>query len=100
MKKQTLPKSPKIFWDKNYAYHTDRLIEWCNDNPAKRAKLFSDLIQDAKEEGCNKAQLTTARKTLYQELAQYIFKVEPEFVTELKDKPSVFASATQCRLST
>jgi hypothetical protein len=37
----------KIFWEKGYAHRTDRFIEWCRDNPAKRVKLFSDSTQDA-----------------------------------------------------
>ena len=39
-------KQAKIYWDRSYAYWTDHFIEWCQDNPMKQLKLFSDSTQD------------------------------------------------------
>jgi len=60
-----MKKTLKIQQEKNDAFCTDQFIEWCNDNPDKRAKLFSDLTQDAHEGGHTKAQLSSGKKNLY-----------------------------------
>ncbi|KAG6379442.1 hypothetical protein JVT61DRAFT_11918 [Boletus reticuloceps] len=98
--KRKQPKASKIFWEKAYAYRTDRFIEWCQDNPAKRVKLFSDSTQDAREEGRTRVQLNTAKKNTYQELAQYVFENDAELGAEWLAKPQAFVSATQRRHTT
>ncbi|KAH0825742.1 hypothetical protein J3R83DRAFT_9904 [Lanmaoa asiatica] len=75
-------RSFKIYWDKGYAYHTDFFIEWCNNNPTQCFKLFSDSTQDVCEEGWTKSQLTSVKKSIYYELAQYIFENEVELTNE------------------
>ena len=94
-----MKKTLKIQWEKTYAFRTDRFVEWCNDNPDKRAKLFSDSTQDAREEGRTKAQLSSGKKNLYFELAKYIFEDEPEVAEEWKVKSQPFVAATQRRHS-
>ncbi|KAG6377051.1 hypothetical protein JVT61DRAFT_1100 [Boletus reticuloceps] len=89
--------STKIYWDKGYAYRTDRFIEWCQDNPTKRVKLFSDSTQDAREEGRTRVQLNTAKKNTYMELARYIFEHDAELSAEWLAKPQPFVAATQRR---
>ncbi|KAF8414360.1 hypothetical protein L210DRAFT_3514055, partial [Boletus edulis BED1] len=71
-------KGTKIYWEKGYAYCTDQFIEWCQDNPTKRVKLFSNSTQDAQEEGRTRVQLNTAKKNTYMELARYIFEHDAE----------------------
>ncbi|KAF8433662.1 hypothetical protein L210DRAFT_3333252, partial [Boletus edulis BED1] len=74
---------------------TNRFIEWCQDNPTKRVKLFSDSTQDAQEEGRTRVQLNTAKKNTYMELARYIFEHDAELHAEWLAKPQPFVAATQ-----
>ncbi|KAF8443153.1 hypothetical protein L210DRAFT_3396416, partial [Boletus edulis BED1] len=90
-------KGTKIYWEKGYAYRTDRFIEWCQDNPTKRVKLFSDSTQDAREEGRTRVQLNTTKKNTYMELARYIFEHDAELHAEWLAKPQPFVAATQRR---
>ena len=85
-------KSLKIYWDKVYAYRTDCFIKWCTDNPTQRVKLFSDLTQDAREEGRNKSQLKSTKKGIYNELARYIFENEVDVAADWKSRPHVFVA--------
>ncbi|KAF8420319.1 hypothetical protein L210DRAFT_3322624, partial [Boletus edulis BED1] len=62
-------------------------IEWCQDNPTKCVKLFSDSTQDAREEGRIRVQLNTAKKNTYMELARYIFEHDAELHAEWLAKP-------------
>lgn len=93
-------KPPKIFWDKSYSYRTDRFIEWCNDNPTQRIKLFSDSTQDARKERRTKSQLASAKRGIFEVLACYVFENDPELAAEWKERPQIFVSATQRRHST
>ena len=85
----------KIFQDKGYAHCTDQFIEWCQDNPAKHVKLFSDLTQDVQVEGHTRVQLSASKKNTYHELAQYIFKNDTELSIDRLAKPQIFVTATQ-----
>ena len=88
-------KTTKIFWEKGYAYCTDWFVNWCQDNPTKHVKLFSDSTQDVQEEGCSKVQLNTVKKNAFHELAQYIFENDAELKAEWLARPQMFVTATQ-----
>ena len=90
-------KSSKIYWEKGYSYRTDQFIEWCQDNPTKRIKLFSDSTQDAREEGHTRVQLNAAKKNTYFELAKYIFEHDTELSSKWLAKSQPFVAATQRR---
>jgi hypothetical protein len=38
----------KIFWDGNNSQQMNRLLDWLENNPMDRIKLFSDSLQEAK----------------------------------------------------
>ncbi|KAG9312467.1 hypothetical protein JVU11DRAFT_6852 [Chiua virens] len=85
----------KIQWVNAYSYRTEQLIEWCNDNPQQRLKLFSDSTQDARKEGRSKTQLSTTRKDVIAKLAEYIFKDDPHVGAEaFRSKKSTYVAAT------
>ncbi|KAI6111098.1 hypothetical protein F5141DRAFT_1063469 [Pisolithus sp. B1] len=51
----------------------DHLIEWCWTHEAECKKLFSDSMQDAREEGRSKQQLHHGKNQIYIEMAKAIF---------------------------
>ncbi|KAF8449424.1 hypothetical protein L210DRAFT_871044 [Boletus edulis BED1] len=88
-------KNIKIQWEKNYAYWTDRLIEWCRDNPIKHIKLWGDSTQKANMDGCSKLQMSTHKSVLYAELAEYIFKDDEQFAERWQQDSKPFVAGTE-----
>jgi hypothetical protein len=90
-------KNMKIQWEKNYAYRTDHLIEWCWDNSTKRTKLWGDSTQKVNVDGHPKLQLSTHKSTLYSELAEYVFKDDEQFGERWAQDGKPFIAATEHR---
>ncbi|KAF8452237.1 hypothetical protein L210DRAFT_3316940, partial [Boletus edulis BED1] len=75
---------------------TDRLIEWCRDNPIKHIKLWGDSTQKANTDGCSKLQMSTHKSVLYAELAEYIFKDDEQFAEQWQQDSKPFVAGTEC----
>lgn len=62
---------------------TDRLLNWLDDHPDDRLKLFSDSVQDAREQGRNRAVGKTVKGPFYVQIAKDIFSQDEDpFVKE------------------
>jgi hypothetical protein len=92
-----MPPLPPPLPEKNYAYRTDRLIEWCRDNSTKCTKLWGDSTQKANVDGHPKLQLSTHKSTLYSELAKYVFKDDEQFGERWAQDGKPFIAATERR---
>ncbi|KAH7911778.1 hypothetical protein BJ138DRAFT_979870, partial [Hygrophoropsis aurantiaca] len=57
---------------------TSRLIAWCRENPIDRIKLFSDSLEDAKEDGRDKAQAKGSKSEFYLKIAKAVFDSDDE----------------------
>ncbi|EGN91513.1 hypothetical protein SERLA73DRAFT_80381 [Serpula lacrymans var. lacrymans S7.3] len=79
---------PGIKWT---ADHTDRLLDWLEQNVKKRHLLFSDSQEDATKESRKKGQAKSSKVVLHGELAQYVFGVEsdPAICATLKSDPEL-----------
>ncbi|KAF8837235.1 hypothetical protein BDN67DRAFT_881170, partial [Paxillus ammoniavirescens] len=80
---------------------TDRLVEWCQQNPNTHLQLFSDSTQGTKEEGCHKEQACRSRNAYYVWLAGAIFGQDdnPRLCAYSKTAPSLFNAVIQRRLA-
>ncbi|KIJ20709.1 hypothetical protein PAXINDRAFT_66831, partial [Paxillus involutus ATCC 200175] len=80
---------------------TDRLVEWCQQNPNARLQLFSDSTQGAKEEGRHKEQARCTKNAYYVQLAEAIFGQDdnPELCAYSKTAPSLFNAVIQRHLA-
>ncbi|KAI6103174.1 hypothetical protein EDD16DRAFT_1464289, partial [Pisolithus croceorrhizus] len=74
---------------------TDHLIEWYLTHESEHKKLFSDSMQDAREEGRSKQQLCHGKNQIYVEMAKAIFlhNETEEFQSLAQVNPGVFASS-------
>ncbi|KAI6104426.1 hypothetical protein F5141DRAFT_982618, partial [Pisolithus sp. B1] len=79
---------------------TDHLIEWCQTHELECKKLFSDSIQDAREEGRRKHQLHHGKNQIYVEMAKVILLHDEteEFWSLAQVNPGAFASSIHSRL--
>lgn len=85
----------KVEWGKSNAYQTDHLIYWCYDKPLKYHKLFPGSTQDALEKGNSKAQLSSTKKSLFDEITPYVFETDLKLGDEWQVRPEVLAAAIQ-----
>ncbi|KIJ10707.1 hypothetical protein PAXINDRAFT_36724, partial [Paxillus involutus ATCC 200175] len=76
---------------------TDRLVEWCQQNPNAHLQLFSNSTQGAKEEGRHKEQARRTKNAYYVQLAEAIFGQDdnPELCAYSKTTPSLFNTVIQ-----
>jgi hypothetical protein len=72
------PKLSRINWDNP---RTDRLIDWLEENPSERHKLFADSIQDAQAEGHARNVAKTSKTTFYSAIAEAVFSVDADLPT-------------------
>ena len=55
---------------------TERLLDWLEENPADRQKLFSDSSKDAKDEGRRKRVAKGTKSEFHKLIATYVFSVD------------------------
>jgi hypothetical protein len=55
---------------------TERLLDWLEENPADRQKLFSDSTKDAKDEGRRKRVAKGTKSEFHKMIATYVFSVD------------------------
>ena len=56
----------------------DRAIEWCEENPEDRQKLFSDSTQAAKDQSRRKLVSKTPKAHYHQKIANHVFSVDED----------------------
>ncbi|KAI6041978.1 hypothetical protein EDC04DRAFT_2531615, partial [Pisolithus marmoratus] len=78
----------------------DCLIEWCQTHEVECKKLFSNSMQDAREEGRSKQWLCHGKNQIYVEIAKVIFLHDEmeEFWSLAGTNPGVFANSIHSRL--
>jgi hypothetical protein len=57
---------------------TERLLDWLEENPADRQKLFSDSTKDAKDEGRRKRVAKGTKSEFHKLIATYVFSVDDD----------------------
>jgi hypothetical protein len=55
---------------------TERLLDWLEENPADRQKLFSDSTKDAKDEGRRKRVAKGTKSEFHKMIATHVFSVD------------------------
>jgi hypothetical protein len=55
---------------------TERLLDWLEENPADRQKLFSDSTKDAKDEGRRKCVAKGTKSEFHKLIAIHVFSVD------------------------
>jgi len=69
------PKTRRVHWS---AARTERLLDWLDDNPEDRQKLFSDSSKDAKDEGRRKRVAKNTKSEFHKKMATYIFSADSD----------------------
>jgi hypothetical protein len=77
--KQT-SKARRISWT---SARTERLLDWLDENPVDRQKLFSDSSKDAKEEGRRKRVAKGTKSEFHKMIATFVFSADADSKTRL-----------------
>jgi hypothetical protein len=88
----------RVLWDD---LRTDRLIDWLEDNPEDRQKLFSDSSHDAKAENRRRRVAKGSKSIFYTKMAEYVFSVDmdPKVRVEVKDDTKKYSKAVENRIT-
>jgi hypothetical protein len=91
-------KGSRVLWDDA---RTDRLVDWLEDNPEDRQKLFSDSSQDAKKENRSRRVAKGSKSAFHVKMAEYIFSVDgdPKVREEVKEDVKKFSKAVENRIT-
>lgn len=73
MRKPTTGKVRRTSWT---SARTERLLDWLEENPVDRQKLFSDSTKDAKDEGRRKRIAKGTKLEFHKLIATYVFSVD------------------------
>ncbi|KAH9163601.1 hypothetical protein EDB89DRAFT_1857979, partial [Lactarius sanguifluus] len=87
-------KGSRVQWDDA---RTDRLIDWLEDNPEDRQRLFSDSSHDARKENRPRRVAKGSKSTFHVKMALYIFSVDadPKVREEVKEDTKKYAKAVE-----
>ncbi|KAH9060603.1 hypothetical protein EDB87DRAFT_1547080, partial [Lactarius vividus] len=87
-----------VHWDD---FRTDRLVDWLEDNPEDRQKLFSDLSHDAKKENRPRCVAKGSKSIFHNKMAEYIFSVDVDarVRVEVKEDIKKYSKAVENRIS-
>ncbi|KAH9011332.1 hypothetical protein EDB84DRAFT_1590706 [Lactarius hengduanensis] len=90
-------KAPRVQWDNP---RTERLIDWLEDNPEDRQRLFSDSSHDAKKENRMRRVAKGSKSTFHVKMAEYIFSVDADARVreEVKADTKKYAKAVENRI--
>ncbi|KAH9007004.1 hypothetical protein EDB86DRAFT_2824147 [Lactarius hatsudake] len=80
---------------------TERLIDWLEDNPEDRQKLFSDSSHDAKKENRLRRVAKGAKSVFYAKMAEYVFSVDGDASVhvEVKEDIKKYSKAVRNRVT-
>jgi hypothetical protein len=86
------PKARRVFWNTN---RTERLLDWLEENPGDRQKLFSDSSKDAKDEGRRKHVAKGTKSEFHKLIATAVFSVDPDadVRADLRDNPANYTKS-------
>ncbi|KAH9010590.1 hypothetical protein EDB84DRAFT_1247002, partial [Lactarius hengduanensis] len=86
-----------VQWDNP---RTERLIDWLEDNPEDRQRLFSDSSHDAKKENRMRRVAKGSKSTFHVKMAEYIFSVDADARVreEVKADTKKYAKAVENRI--
>ncbi|KAH9162824.1 hypothetical protein EDB89DRAFT_1808944, partial [Lactarius sanguifluus] len=68
---------------------TDWLIEWLEDNPEDRQKLFSDSSHDAKKENRPRHVAKGSKSAFYAKMAEYVFSADGDARVHVEVKEDI-----------
>ncbi|KAH9057473.1 hypothetical protein EDB87DRAFT_1550096, partial [Lactarius vividus] len=87
-----------VHWDD---FRTDRLVDWLEDNPEDRQKLFSDSSHDAKKENRPRRVAKGSKSIFHNKMAEYIFSVDVDarVRVEVKEDIKKYSKAVENRIS-
>jgi hypothetical protein len=88
----------RVLWDE---IHTDQLVDWLEDNPTDRQKLFSDSSHDASKEDRPRRVAKGSKSIFYTKMAEYVFSVntDPKVCVEVKDDIKKYSKAVENRIT-
>jgi hypothetical protein len=69
------PKPRRVVWN---ASRTEFLLDWLDEHPVERQKLFSDSSKDAKDEGRRKRVAKSSKSEFHKMLAAAVFSVDDD----------------------
>lgn len=69
------PKIRRTSWT---TARTERLLDWLEEHPADRQKLFSDSTKDSKDEGRRKRVAKGTKSEFHKLIATYVFSVDED----------------------
>lgn len=90
-------KGSRVHWDD---VRTDRLVDWLEDNPEDRQRLFSDSSHDAKKENRPRRVAKGSKTIFHAKMAEYVFSVDedPKVRVEVKEDTRKYAKAVENRI--
>jgi hypothetical protein len=88
----------RVQWDD---IRTDRLVDWLEDNPEDRQRLFSDSSHDAKKENRPRRVAKGSKSVFHAKMAEYVFSVDadPKVRVEVKDDVKKYSKAVENRIT-
>jgi hypothetical protein len=88
----------RVLWDE---IRTDQLVDWLEDNPTDRQKLFSDSSHDASKEDRPHRVAKGSKSIFYTKMAEYVFSVDadPKVRVEVKDDVKKYSKAVENRIT-
>ncbi|KAJ7213871.1 hypothetical protein GGX14DRAFT_392646 [Mycena pura] len=87
----------QVNWIKNPDW-THAIVEYLNNNPSFRIKLFSDSTADAKKEKRAKQTAKDGKAVQFGVLAKHIFADDPKEQARYANDPAKYATSTETRL--
>jgi hypothetical protein len=90
----------RIYWDKD-STRTDRLLDWLDENPVDRQKLFSDSSHDARVEGRKRRVAKGAKSAFYAKIAEAVFSVDAkaDVRNDFNANPEKYNKSVENRIS-
>ncbi|KAH9074317.1 hypothetical protein EDB83DRAFT_2516085 [Lactarius deliciosus] len=91
-------KGSRVLWDDS---RTNWLVDWLEDNPEDRQKLFSDSSHDAKKENRPRRVAKGSKTAFHTKMAVYIFSVDADLKVreEIKGDTKKYAKAVENRIT-
>jgi hypothetical protein len=91
-------KGSRVLWDD---LRTDRLVDWLEDNPEDRQKLFLDSSHDANKENRARRVAKGAKSAFHVKMAEYVFSVDadPKVREDVKEDIKKYSKAVENRIA-
>ncbi|KAH9024121.1 hypothetical protein EDB84DRAFT_1238971, partial [Lactarius hengduanensis] len=95
---ETVEKGSRVQWDDP---RTEQLVDWLEDNPEDRQKLFSDSSHDTKQENRPRRVAKGSKSTFHTKMADYIFSVDVDarVRVDVKEDVKKYSKAVENRIT-